>query len=287
MFDLETEIAKWKRSLTLAFGGPTPIADELESHLRDEFDRQITAGNTPEAALSMAVAKLGQPDRLAAEFIGIIPAKMWLPALICLIVPLSLISLQIWMATGSGVLSSVGWFWRVRLLLITIGYAMAFYSLVVGLTFVAFRAFRPFGVNQVRFVGGTMAWSNVVTAASLALSWAMSVFGVWLMGGGSLRQLSIPFGMGLTIVWFALMAGLWKLSVRHRQWSIPLSMFGATIVVWNWYFQLLWTIYHGSGSYGYGPPVAVVIALTLGAVIPILGFSVAMLPAAVLRRRTA
>ncbi len=288
MFELEAEIGKWRRSLEVAFGGKTPVIDELECHLRDDIARMSAAGNAAETAFELARSRLGRPDRLAAEFVGVVPVKVWSPARICLIFPIAFIVLELWMAYVSGALGSIPGLWRFRMVAISVGYAMSFYSLLVGLMFVAFRAFRPFGLDQVRFVGRTLARANFMTSCLLATGIALSLIGLWPTRVGSFRFAEIPVGLWLTFAWCAAMAGIWKFSIRRKYLSIPLSMFGSTIVNWDWYFRRLWTIsVDGNMSYGFGPPAFVVIVLAIGTLLPILGITIGLLPAGVLRNRTA
>jgi hypothetical protein len=68
MFDLEQAIAEWRRHM-LAAGIKTPVPlVELESHLRDEVERQVGAGLSAQQALAAAVQRMGQPMALEAEF---------------------------------------------------------------------------------------------------------------------------------------------------------------------------------------------------------------------------
>ena len=68
MFDPENAIRDWRKSLRKnAALGESDIA-ELESHLRDEMDRQAAAGANPEAAFRAALGLSAAPDALGAEF---------------------------------------------------------------------------------------------------------------------------------------------------------------------------------------------------------------------------
>jgi hypothetical protein len=68
MFDFEPAIAKW-RSQMLAGGIKAPVPlDELESHLREEIDRQALAGEDGMRAIEIAVQKIGGVRTLKSEF---------------------------------------------------------------------------------------------------------------------------------------------------------------------------------------------------------------------------
>jgi hypothetical protein len=68
MFNLERSIAQWRRNLH-ATDLNKAILDELESHLRDEFDRQTSLGLNGEDAFRAAVAQIGDPKSLRTEFV--------------------------------------------------------------------------------------------------------------------------------------------------------------------------------------------------------------------------
>jgi hypothetical protein len=68
MFDLEKAIADWRQRMVAAgLKTPVPLA-ELESHLRDEIERQVKAGLNEPQAFAVAVRELGQPAALKNEF---------------------------------------------------------------------------------------------------------------------------------------------------------------------------------------------------------------------------
>jgi hypothetical protein len=68
MFDLEQSIAEWRQQM-LAAGIKTPVPlDELESHLRDDVERQVHEGLGERQAFEIAVERIGQASCLKAEF---------------------------------------------------------------------------------------------------------------------------------------------------------------------------------------------------------------------------
>ena len=68
MFNLEQAMADWRRRM-LAAGIKTPAPlDELESHLREDMERQVRAGWSAPQAFEAAVQRLGPPQALEAEF---------------------------------------------------------------------------------------------------------------------------------------------------------------------------------------------------------------------------
>ena len=68
MFDLEQAISEWRRRM-LAAGIKTPMTlDELESHLREDLDREMQLGLSGEEAFQVAVKRIGTPVSLKCEF---------------------------------------------------------------------------------------------------------------------------------------------------------------------------------------------------------------------------
>jgi hypothetical protein len=68
MFDLDRAIAEWRREMRAA-GIKTPMPlDELESHVREEFERQMKSEPSEQEVFDSAVKKIGQAHALKLEF---------------------------------------------------------------------------------------------------------------------------------------------------------------------------------------------------------------------------
>ncbi len=68
MFDLEKGIADWRRGMAAAGVKSKEVLNELESHVRDEIERQVQAGLTAQEAFENAVETIGSADALKNEF---------------------------------------------------------------------------------------------------------------------------------------------------------------------------------------------------------------------------
>ena len=68
MFKLEQAIADWRRQMAAGGIESRELLDELESHLRDEIERQISSGANEQHAYQAAVASIGRASALKAEF---------------------------------------------------------------------------------------------------------------------------------------------------------------------------------------------------------------------------
>jgi hypothetical protein len=68
MFNLEQSIADWRKQM-LAAGIKTPVPlEELESHLRDDVERQIQSGSNAQQAFENSVQRMGHANELKSEF---------------------------------------------------------------------------------------------------------------------------------------------------------------------------------------------------------------------------
>ena len=68
MFDLEQSITEWRKQM-LAAGIKTPVPlEELESHLREEIERQTKSGLSETEAFKTAEQKIGQAHVVQHEF---------------------------------------------------------------------------------------------------------------------------------------------------------------------------------------------------------------------------
>jgi hypothetical protein len=68
MFHLETAIRTWRQRLRASGFSSSETIDELESHLREEFESQLCRGLNPEAAFQLAAELIGDPRSLNGEF---------------------------------------------------------------------------------------------------------------------------------------------------------------------------------------------------------------------------
>src|SRR3954454_9294742 len=85
MFDIDTQIQEWRRTVAVHFGDRGDVVDELEAHLRDDLDRRIRSGVAPEQAWADACAQLGDARQLAGEFAKVGGRRAWVPAWIAAI----------------------------------------------------------------------------------------------------------------------------------------------------------------------------------------------------------
>ncbi|HZV33255.1 MAG TPA: hypothetical protein VFB72_01660 [Verrucomicrobiae bacterium] len=68
MFDLEEAIAKWREDMRGAGMTRPEVLDELEGHLREDYQRRLRDGAEERLAFDAAIQKIGRPAALQKEF---------------------------------------------------------------------------------------------------------------------------------------------------------------------------------------------------------------------------
>jgi len=68
MFNLDQAISEWRRQMTAGGVRDSAVLDELESHVREDCERQTRAGVEAHAAFELAVKKIGPASALKNEF---------------------------------------------------------------------------------------------------------------------------------------------------------------------------------------------------------------------------
>ena len=68
MPDLEQQFAEWRRQMAAGGIKSSAVLDELESHLREDVERQLRAGLDAQQVFEIAVQRIGQASTLKTEF---------------------------------------------------------------------------------------------------------------------------------------------------------------------------------------------------------------------------
>ena len=68
MFNLDAAIATWRQQMAEAGSRAPEVLSELESHLRDDVERQVSAGSATQQVFEAAVERIGQAAALECEF---------------------------------------------------------------------------------------------------------------------------------------------------------------------------------------------------------------------------
>lgn len=209
MFDLDQHVRSWRQTLAASVK-PPEVLDELESHLRDEFDRLTRAGRTPNDAWADAVAALGTPRQIAGEFTKLRP-RAWVPEWIAYATLVFVAGFVAWMfATGRSRPLLMA-----HVLAVSVGYSAVF---VIG--------FLALCVSVSRAVAGWTDEQNALfRAAGRRLSW--------------LAMLCTALGVVLGAVWAHKYMGRWW------AWD-PKEIGGACVAAWSAALILCFTTRHST-----------------------------------------
>ncbi|HKQ36660.1 MAG TPA: hypothetical protein VJ063_01205 [Verrucomicrobiae bacterium] len=68
MFDLQQALVSWRVQMGEQGIAAPEVLDELESHLREDFETQVQRGANPQQAFELATKQIGRPAALRHEF---------------------------------------------------------------------------------------------------------------------------------------------------------------------------------------------------------------------------
>jgi ABC-type transport system involved in cytochrome c biogenesis permease subunit len=233
MPELEQLIAQWRRGLLETTGCSAEVLDELESHLRDEIQQLVATGHTPEQALTLAAARLGNPSTLAAEFAKIAKPG-WLPARLVTIATIVLGVLLIgylfprWQDRWGVILTA-------HVCSVILGYTSLFLVGLLAVCYVARRPFRDLNNGQMKSLGRAVftltATSAVLTFIGILLGciWANEHLGRYW--GWDAREI----GGGCVLSWdCAMLLLLWTRRAPEGL-AIRLGILGNVVVGVAWF----------------------------------------------------
>jgi hypothetical protein len=100
MFSLDQAIAQWRRQMRSAGLKRRDLLAELENHLREDIDSLMQAGLEPRQAFDAAVARLGEPEVVCAEFakvrISHMPSPSQLIRVLCAASAVAVLLVALW-----------------------------------------------------------------------------------------------------------------------------------------------------------------------------------------------
>lgn len=280
MPDIERRIADWRRALAETAGCDNEVIDELESHLRDEMQRLVQAGQPEERAFDLALFRLGPPQALGAEFAKLArdASATWLPvrlaggALLVLAVALVSYCVGRWQDGRLNLLLAS------HVVAVTLGYCATLLLGVVACCHVATRSFRAPPPARTR--GLTRA---VLIMTSLAL--AVTALGVFLGGVWAKDNLGRFWGWdpketgGLIVLgWNAIMILFCWRRPAAAHVAMLLAVAGNVVVAAAWFGPGLLAV----GLHAYGGPAPTVLLFVIVAHAAMLALGLA--PAGCLRR---
>ena len=261
MPDIERRLADWRRALTETAGCTDEVLDELESHMRDEVQRLVQAGEPEERAFDLALSRLGPPQALGAEFAKLARdgAATWLPVRLANGVLLALAAALVGYCAGRLQDGRFDLLLASHIVAVTLGYCTTL--LVGGLAFcyVATRSFHPPRPAQI----------GALTRAVFVMTWlalAATTLGVFLGGVWAKDNLGRFWGWDLketggaiVLAWDAIMILFCWRRPAATHVAMLLAFAGNVVVAAAWFGPGLLAV----GLHSYSSPVRTVIVFVI------------------------
>jgi Cytochrome C assembly protein len=186
MDKLEERILQWRQSMMQAPGIEGETLDELENHLRECSLKLVRSGTTEAEAFRKAVAELGEPALMVAEFRKLhratwLPVKVMLGVGIAASIGLGLVMLTRLDASHGSSLLLAG-----HVFTLTLGYVTLLLTGTLGICFVCQRCFSEFSqrrlqsIRRFSFGFGGVATGLIAVGTILGMLWAKAEWGRYL-----------------------------------------------------------------------------------------------------------
>lgn len=267
MFDIDTRVQEWRRTVSAHFGDRGDVVDELAAHLRDDLDRRIRSGAAPEQAWADACARLGDARQLAGEF-SKVSGRAWLPAWIAALAVIAAgLFVAVWVAIGlrNG---RMGPLLASHVVTVATGYVTVFAvgGLSVWSLLTRTRAGWWDGRRALAFRRAVLTLSAIglpltAVAVTLGAVWARDHLGRYW--GWDLREiggLAVLTSSGLTL-WAAL-SGRFRATAGRRADAVMLAGIAGNIIVsLSWFGPLLVAAGHRDRAPRYGPYLLAFVAV--------------------------
>jgi hypothetical protein len=257
MNDLDQRIRAWRETLARDLVRPD-VLDELETHLREEIQRLLVAGEPMGRAFATAVARLGDTGELAAEFAKVPPTAAWWPARVVLGLAAAWAMLVVALAVGVGREPLL----TTHVAAVTLGYTGALFAgMLAGCYLVA----RPFG----RIAPGQRPAFHRAAVVLAAAATALTGAGVLLGGVWAQQSWGRFWGWdpketaGLVIfAWNAVLLALLVGRYGNERLHAALAVIGNVVVLLGWFGTNFLTA-AGLHSYGFPPAIGILLAIAV------------------------
>ncbi len=186
MFDLERAIADWRRRMESAGVRNPEVLDELESHLRQDFERRPAAGLSEAEAFQTASLSLGTSAEIQTEFKKLKARPVYVPVMLGI-----WIFLLVWLAAYLATIPIGGHaravLIRFHIFFLTTGYGTAFVAGGIGAAYILSRQFWEPSVGRTYWLARSAlfyaAVATVFSAVGVTLGrlWAAETFGIPLV----------------------------------------------------------------------------------------------------------
>lgn len=235
MPDLEEQIAQWRQRLAAGGLKSPAVLDELESHLREEVQARVVAGDSEIVAFQTAVARMGSAASLQTEF-NKISGAVSLPVLIGASIWIGLVVLGlVRFSHRAAATGTLGPLLFTHVLAITFGYGAAFLVGALAACYIYCRwagrlspALREDLTRATRRFTYISAVLNV-TGFLLAMLWAHKYRGALLLNDPK------DYGGICVCLWFVILCLAYSANKVTDHTRMLLSLIGNMIVALAWF----------------------------------------------------
>lgn len=277
MFDLDERIASWRASASAELG--PGVIEELEGHLRDDFERLVAGGRPEEEAWGHALVRLGDARQIAAEFAKV-RARRWVPGRIASVGLAAIVAAVTWWVGGRVATGRVGALLATHVVAVTTGYVAL---LAVGFLAAWAVMSRALGAwDDGRAMAFRVAGRRLALVAIMATGLGVVLGAVWARGhlGRSWGWDAKEVGGLCVLAWGALAWRAFRLRGVAETALFHVALMGNVVVCAAWFGPGLAAGGHGAGS-GFGMGVGAFVIAHAAMM------HVAILPVAWLRRGSA
>jgi hypothetical protein len=263
MREWEQSVVEWRRSLAEHIGPDPNILDELESHLRDEIDRLVRQGQTPEQAVLSAIHKVGPPEKLAQEFAKV--ARPWWPIRLVLAGTFLTVAVVLVLLGNRAARDPADLLLLTHVTAVTVGYLLTYGIGALALCGVLRHMFRDLSVGQ------RTSWTQALTRLTV-LAFALTTTGVVLGGIWAHGQWGQFWSWDLreigglaTLIWQAILLVLVSCCPRKLRWLMCWGLLANVVVTFAWFVAAILGTegqLHAYGSSGSILPAFLAILIT-------------------------
>jgi hypothetical protein len=236
MFDLEQHIRAWRQAQADALPGRPEAIAELESHLRDEVQRLVDAGQTVAAAWPLALSRLGQPAELAVEFAKLPPPApaFWWPARLTLFAPIPL-GVALAALLAARIAAGMDLLLAAHVFTVTLGYSVTFAVGALAVCSILTRALRGWDAHRAAALRAVVCKLTMAGLALTAIGVALG--GVWArehwgrLWGWDLVEIG-----GLSVLtWYTVMLVCLRAGAAGERAGMLLGVAGNVVVSLSWF----------------------------------------------------
>jgi len=224
--------------MSKASGARQELLDELEGHLREEIDRLVRSGISPDNVFETAVSKLGSTSAVAAEFDKLTAmASTWMPIKIARIGSVVLLGFVGWLLIWKA--ERIGVFLAAHVACVSLGYGLMFVIGALGICSVCARWFGHKGPLQRDSLRGSIFQfanaSVIVTGVGVILGsfWARDNWGRYWAWDPKETGAVLIFGWALLLIalgWFK----------AEEPTVAVFAILGNLVTAWGWFGANAW-----------------------------------------------